>query len=125
MKIKKDKEYLKYCLQSLTALVSKLRLTFNGKTQIMPFKQGVKFLGAHTYICDGAVVSKLKNENRRNAYRRYKKQAKAVVAGKIQEEKLWEGFQSWSAHAENCEGIEVVNELRKQIDKILGEKNEL
>lgn len=78
-----DKEYLKYCLNQITGIITDLKLSLNGKTQIMPFKQGIKFLGFYTYIKDNQVVCRIRNENKRNAYRKYKKMAYLVVEGKL------------------------------------------
>lgn len=116
-----DKDYLKYCLQEINKIIDSLNLSLNGKTQIMPFKQGIKFLGFHTYIKDGQIVCKIRNENKRNAYRKYKKMARLVVSGKLDRKKFDECYQSWKAHANfgDCQG--VVNNLNKQINQILGD----
>ena len=86
----------------------------------MPFKQGIKFLGFHTYIKDGKVLCRIKNENKRNAFRKYKKMAQLVVEGKVELSKFNECYQSWKAHAAfgDCEGI--VKSLDAQINQILG-----
>ena len=114
-----DKEYLKYCLNQIKEIISSLKLSLNGKTQIMPFKQGIKFLGFHTYIKENQVVCRIRNENKRNAYRKYKKMAYLVVEGKLGKKKFEECYQSWKAHAVfgNCEGI--INNLDRQINAIL------
>ena len=115
-----DKDYLKYCLQEINKIIDSLNLSLNGKTQIMPFKQGMKFLGFHTYIKDGQIVCKIRNENKRNAYRKYKKMAKLVVDGKLDRKKFDECYKSWKAHANfgDCQGI--IDNLDRQINKILG-----
>jgi hypothetical protein len=119
--IHKDKEYLKYCLKKISEYVNGLELTLNGKTQIMPFKNGIKFLGFHTYIRNGKVVCKIRNENKHNAVRKYKKMANLVVAGKLSREKFDECYTSWKAHASHgdCDGI--IHNLDKQIKEILQE----
>lgn len=116
-----DKDYLKYCLQEINKIIDSLKLSLNGKTQIMPFKQGVKFLGFHTYIKDGQIVCKIRNENKRNAYRKYKKMAYLVVDGKLSRKKFDECYQSWKAHANfgDCQGI--IDNLDRQINQILGD----
>lgn len=118
--IHQDKEYLKQCLVQIEEIIHSLNLTLNGKTQIMPFKQGIKFLGFHTYIKDGKVLCRIKNENKRNAFRKYKKMAQLVVEGKVELSKFNECYQSWKAHAAfgDCEGI--VKSLDAQINQILG-----
>lgn len=113
-----SKEHLKECLNKIEILVADLKLSLNGKTQIMPFKQGIKFLGFHTYINDGKVVCRIRNENKRNAYRKYKKMARLVVDGKLSEKKFNECYTSWKAHADfgDCEGI--IENLDRQIYEI-------
>lgn len=120
--IHQDKKYLKNCLVQIEKIISDLKLSLNGKTQIMPFKQGIKFLGFHTYISNGKVLCRIRNENKRNAYRKYKKMAHLVVQGKIELTKFNECYQSWKAHAAfgDCEGI--ISNLDKQINEILGVK---
>lgn len=115
-----DKEYLKQCLVRIEKIIHDLKLTLNGKTQIMPFKQGIKFLGFHTYIKDDKVLCRIKNENKRNAYCKYKKMAHLVVQGKVELSKFNECYQSWKAHAAfgDCDGI--ISNLDKQINEILG-----
>ena len=114
-----DKDYLKYCLYEINKIIDNLKLSLNGKTQIMPFKQGIKFLGFHTYIKDGQIVCKIRNENKRNAYRKYKKIARLVVSGKLDRKKFDECYKSWKAHADfgDCRGI--IDNLDRQINEIL------
>ena len=64
--IHRDKEYLKKCLAAITDEVEGLGLKLNGKTQIVPFKKGISFLGFHHYVTpDGKYIRKLKGENKR------------------------------------------------------------
>lgn len=122
--IHQDKQYLKHCLDEINKIVKDLKLSLNGKTQIMPFKQGIKFLGFHTYIVDGKVMCTIRNENKRNAYRKYKKMARLVVGGKLDRKKFDECYQSWKAHATfgDCQGI--IENLDRQIYEILEGSNE-
>ncbi len=117
--IHKDKEYLKYCLKKITEYVEGLELTLNGKTQIMPFKNGIKFLGFHTYIRDGKVVCKIRNENKHNAVRKYKRMAKLVAEGKLDRKKFDECYTSYKAHAAHGDCAGLIHNLDKQIEEIL------
>lgn len=55
-----DKDYLKKCLNEIEKTLSDLKLELNGKTQIVPFKNGLRFLGFHHYITkDGKYIRKL------------------------------------------------------------------
>lgn len=114
-----NKEYLKECLKRIEKIICDLKLSLNGKTEIVPFKQGIKFLGFHTYIQDGKVVCKIRNEKKRNAYRKYKKMAQLVVDGKLSRKKFDECYNSAKAHMEfgDCDGI--ITNLDMQIEQIL------
>lgn len=94
-----SKDYLKYCLEVITAYLATLDLTLNGKTQIFPFKNGVSYLGFHTYVTSGGkVIRKLKNQNKRNAQRKFLRMAKLVAAGKLPVEKFNASYGAWKNH---------------------------
>ena len=100
-----DKEYLKYCLTVIIEFLKTLNLSLNGKTQIFPFKNGVNYLGFHTYITHkGNVIRKLKNQNKRNSQRKYLKMAKLVSSGTLPKEKFEASYGAWKNHISlgNC-----------------------
>lgn len=100
-----SKEYLQYCLQVITAYLETLNLTLNGKTQIFPFKNGVSYLGFHTYITeDGQPIRKLSNQKKRNAQKKYIRMAKLVAAGSLPAEKLNASYTAHKSHRShgNC-----------------------
>ena len=103
----KSKEYLKYCLESITVYVETLGLSLNGKTQIHAFRNGIKFLGFYAKKIDGKTLLKLRGENKRRAKRKYNKMIKLVRQGKLSEKKYKESLQSWQAHARfgDCENL--------------------
>lgn len=113
-----SKEYLKECLVQIEDVISSMKLSLNGKTQIMPFKQGIKFIGFHTYVYNGSVVCKIRNENKRNAYRKYKRMAKLAKSGKIDVKKFEECYNSWRSHAALGDCKNLVENLDRQIDQI-------
>ena len=103
--IHKSKEYLKYCLEVITEFLNTLELTLNGKTQISPLKNGISYLGFHFYLTDcGKVIMKLKNQNKRNAQKKYLKMAKLVAEGKLPAEKFEASYGAWKNHISygNC-----------------------
>lgn len=113
-----SKAYLKYCLEVITAYLETLDLTLNGKTQIFPFKNGVSYLGFHTYITEtGKPIRKLKNQNKRNAQRKFRRMAKLVADEKLPPEKLQASYGAWKNHIShgNC------HKLAKAMDKELYE----
>lgn len=121
--IHQSKAYLKYCLETITAYLETLELTLNGKTQIFPFKNGVSYLGFHTYISgDGETVRRLKNQNKRNAQKRFVRMAKLVTAGRLSREKFEKSYGAWKNHIShgNCFGLG--REMDKTVRGILKEE---
>ena len=95
-----SKEHLKYCLERITEHVHSLKLTLNNKTQIIPFKNGVDFLGFHTYVTvEGKSIRKLKGSNKRHIKKELRKKSKLVKAGKISMQEFNESYRSWKNHA--------------------------
>ena len=100
-----SKDYLKYCLEVIRAYLETLDLTLNGKTQIFPFKNGVSYLGFHTYVtADGRVIRRLKNQNKRNAQKKFLRMARLVADGKLPAEKYGSSYRAWKNHIShgNC-----------------------
>ena len=100
-----SKEYLKYCREIIVAYLETLELTVNGKTQIFPFKNGVSYLGFHTYITpEGKPIRKLKNQNKRNARKKFLRMAKLVAEGKLPKEVFMASYGAWKNHIShgNC-----------------------
>ena len=69
--IHKDKEYLQHCLKEIEAFVEDRGLSLNAKTNIYPLKNGVDFLGFHTYLTEsGAVIRKVRRRSKNNMKRK-------------------------------------------------------
>lgn len=110
-----NKDHLKYCLEVISEHLKTLDLELNGKTQIFPFKNGVSYLGFHTYITEsGEVFRKLINGKKRNAQRKYLKMAKLVLSGKVKRKKLEDSFNSWKNHLSHgdCKGLKYKTEQK-------------
>ncbi len=115
-----DKQYLKYCLEVITEFLNTLDLTLNGKTQISLFKNGVKYLGFHTYITnDGKLIRKLKNQNKRNKQKKYIKMAKLVAEGKLPIDKFNKSYTSWKNHISHGNCYRLSQSMDEKIKKIL------
>lgn len=118
-----SKEYLKYCLKVITMYLETLDLNLNGKTQIFPFKNGVSYLGFHTYIAPGgAVIRKLKNQNKRNAQRKYIRMAKMVANGDLPMERFQACYRSWKNHISYGNCYKLSSAMDKRVEEILNEK---
>lgn len=115
-----DKEYLKYCLAVITEHLKTLDLTLNSKTQIFPFKNGVNYLGFHTYVTDtGKVIRKLKNQNKRNAQKKLVRMAKLVADGKLPIEKFNASYNAWKNHISHGNCYKLGKAMDEKIEQLL------
>lgn len=115
-----NKEYLKYCLRVITEYLSTLDVTLNGKTQIFPFKNGVSYLGFHTYISEkGTVIRKLKNENKRNARRKYLRMAKLVAEERLSLKTFQDSYGAWKNHISHGNCYKLANDMDRMINEVL------
>ena len=120
-----SKAYLRHCLEVIRAYLDTLDLRLNGKTQIFPFKNGVNYLGFHTYVdARGRVVRRLKNQNKRNARRRYLKLARKVAVGEMDREKFLQKYVAWKNHAGHGDCGGLIAEMDRKIEHILEHKHE-
>lgn len=79
--------------------------TLNNKTNIYPLRNGVDFLGFHTYLTEtGAVIRKVRRRSKNNMKRKLKKMRGLVERGKITTATVEQSYKSWRGHAEkgNC-----------------------
>ena len=115
-----SKAYLQYCLEVITAYLETLELSLNDKTQIFPFKNGVNYLGFHTYItANGKPIRKLKNQNKRNAQRKFLRMAKLVAAGKLPAEKFRASYGAWKNHISHGNCYHLGKAMDEKINQIL------
>lgn len=92
----------------LIAHLAERGLSLNNKTQIFPLRNGLDFLGFHTYLTDsGKVIRKVRKSSRDRMKRKLRKYAVMLENGAITKEKVSESYQSWRAHAAhgNCRSL--------------------
>ena len=100
-------------------LLSKIR-----SCSISPFKNGVSYLGFHTYISmSGQPIRRLKNQNKRNAQRKFLKMAKLTAEGVLPKEKLDTSYGAWKNHIShgNCHGLADVMDQMIQ-EELIGKR---
>ena len=115
-----SKEYLQYCQEVISVYLETLDLTLNDKTQIFPFKNGVSYLGFHTYITvDGKVIRRLKNQNKRNAQKKFLRMAKLVATGDLPVEKFDTSYQAWKNHISHGNCYRLSRAMDEKITEIL------
>ena len=119
--IVQDREYAKWCLSVIYEFVYTLGLELNGKTQIIPFKNGIKFCGFHTYVTsNGKVIRKLKNENKRAAKKKFKKMVGLVKCGKLGKEKFYESYNAWKNHISHGNCVKLGYEMDRCVEELFG-----
>lgn len=114
-----SRECAKWCLNAIYEFIHTLGLELNGKTQIIPFKNGIKFCGFHTYVTnEGKVIRKLKNENKRAAKKKFKKMVALVKSGKLSKDKFYESYNAWKNHISHGNCIKLSIEMDKYIEEL-------
>lgn len=98
-----DREYLNECLRKIKIfLAEELHLELNEKTQIFPAKNGVDYIGFHTYLTEeGKIVRKVRRDSKQKMKRKIKKFNKAYAAGEIGYEEVRHSVASWIGHAKH------------------------
>lgn len=120
-----SKAYLKYCLYVIRTYLETLGLKLNGKTQVFPFKNGVNYLGFHTYVSkSGKAIRRLKNQNKRNAQRKFAKMAKLVNEGEISMERFLTSYNAWRNHISHGNCYHIRRTMDQKISEILGIEHE-
>lgn len=98
--ISESKEYLQYCLAEIRRFVGDYGLELNNKTNIFPLRNGIDFLGFHTYLTDtGRVVRKVRKNSKERSKRKMRGQRKRLDAGLITLQKPEDSYQAWRNHA--------------------------
>ena len=115
-----DKEYLKWCLECIKQFVNSLCLSLNGKTQIIPFKNGLLFTGFHHYITkDGKHIRKLNGVNKRRIRKKIRVWAKLVNSDKMSEQKFYEKYNAWKNHAMHGNCIKLCHSMDLYVKEVL------
>lgn len=114
-----DKEYLKYCKREIIKFLDGLNLKLNHKSHIFPLRNGVDFLGFHTYITEtGKVIRKVRRDSKKRVKRKLKKFKELYNTGKRTKEEIDRAFESWVAHAEQGNCYHLIQNMRKYYERI-------
>jgi hypothetical protein len=110
--IHEDKAYLQYCRKEIEKYVAGLGLSLNNKTNIFPLRNGIDFLGFHTYITDtGKVIRKVRRSSKSNEQKKLKKQRYLLDSGKITLKQVEQSCGSWRSHAEKGNCYHLIREM--------------
>lgn len=116
-----DKERLKLNVQIIeNYLHNKLKLELNPKSQIIPFKNGIKFIGFHFYVRNnGEIEIRLDNGKKRSYRRKFNRMIKLVANKELNIDKLLKSYYSWKAHASYVTDHSIFNYYEKRIKEEL------
>lgn len=115
-----DKKYLKWCLECINQFVGSLGLSLNGKTQIIPFKNGMLFTGFHHYITkDGKYIRKINGINKRRIRKKLRVWSKLVKSGRMAEQKFYEKYNAWKNHALHGNCIKLCRSMDLYVEKLM------
>ncbi len=110
--IHEDKAYLQYCWKEIEKYVAGLGLSLNNKTNIFPLRNGIDFLGFHTYLTEtGKVVRKVRRSSKGNEQKKLKKQRALLDRGKITLKQVEQSYGSWRSHAEKGNCYHLIREM--------------
>lgn len=116
-----SKSYLKECLCIIKDYLSKYGLELNEKTQILPMKNGIDFLGFHTYITDtGKVICKLRKRSKENMKCKLRRLAQDYQNGLISLDKIIEYYGSWRSHASYGNTYHLLRNMDDYFYKLIG-----
>lgn len=97
--IDENKGYLKHILKVIEAECPRYGLSLNPKTQILPLRNGIDYLGFHTYLTNtGKVVRKLRDKSATKMRRRIGKYRHLVNEGRMSLESVWQSYSAWRGH---------------------------
>lgn len=98
--IHKDKRVLQEALKTIEKHLASRGLTLNKKTNIFPLRNGLDFLGFHTYITDsGKVIRKVRRTSREHMKKKLRKFKVMYDNGAMTKREIEESYQSWRSHA--------------------------
>ena len=121
--IARTKEELRALQKDVQKWMDGLRLELNEKTGIFPLRNGIDFLGFHTYLTEsGGVVQKLRREKVEAIRSRVKYWRTAYPAGEITKEQIITKFKGWDAHAAHGDTHALRQKYADQVSEIIGEK---
>ena len=92
------------------------------KDHIFPLRNGIDFLGFHTYLTDsGKVIRKLRHNSVKKMRAKLRYWAKTYPLDEVDRDTILASWQAWDAHAAHGNTWRLRQEVRQQIREILKE----
>ena len=114
--IHEDKEFLRNCYHRIRQILEEnLCLEFNNKTQLIPLKNGIDFLGFHFYLAkSGKVIRKVRLRTKVKYKRRLKEMMANYGQGRMEADEIRQVLCSYHAHLGHGHTYRLQQELMKQ-----------
>lgn len=123
--IHESKEYLQKCRKQIEDYVGDLGLKLNNKTNVFPLRNGIDFLGFHSYLTEtGKVIRKVRRVSKKRAKRKMKAHSKGVERGEITLEHAEQSYQAWRNHAMHGNSYHLVRKTDTQFKSLFKESEQ-
>lgn len=117
-----DKEDAQEAWRKIEKLLAPRGLELNGKTNIFPLRNGLDFLGFHTYLTDtGKVIRKVRRSSKSRMSRKLRKYEERYQAGEMTRKEIEDSYRSWRAHASHGNCRELILKFDQRVQKIFSE----
>lgn len=104
----------------------KYRFSLNGKTQIVPFKNGILFTGFHHYVTkDGKYIQKLNGANKRKIRKKLRAWAKLVNNGKMTKQKFYEKYGALKNHMLHGNCVKLCHSTDVYVEELLNKSSKI
>ena len=111
-----DKEYVKHALEEIVKVVEYLGLKFNSKTQIIPIKNGITYLGFRFIITPtGKIIRTVKKVTKKRMRSRAKILKKAYLDGTIPIERVQASLAAFHGHLNGSDSNNFEQELKRKL----------
>ena len=114
----KTKEDAREILEAIQMMVGSLNLKLNPKSQIVPLRMGICYLGFHHYITDdGKYIRKLRGDKKRKTQKKVRRWVKAVNDGKMSKEKFEEKYRSVKDHMLHGNCVKLCRSMDLEVER--------
>lgn len=114
----KTKDTAKEILEAVRMIIGSLGLELNPKSQIVPFRMGLCYLGFHHYVTDkGKYIRKLRGDKKRKTQRKIRRWVRAVNDGKMPIEKFNEKYGACKNHMLHGNCIKLCHSMDLEIER--------
>ena len=119
----KEKAELQEAWRKIDRLLAPRGLELNEKTNIFPLRNGLDFLGFHTYLTDsGKVIRKVRRSSKARMSRKLRAFEAKYKSGEMTRKEIEDSYRSWRAHASHGNCRNLILEFDQRVQKIFSEE---